>query len=365
MNNMIIGIGGAGNNIVREAMNSRNLDDVNLYIIDSVLSNVDIDSVNRVNTIPIIADESSGSGRNRDRGSALYKYHEENHTFDKMYEEACNAKAPVLVVTSSSGGTGSGSVVPLCRSLMKKGVNVIPIIICPNTDDPDAYHLNTIDLFVELEEIGVTTYSMFVNSKGSSDYDKVNKEVVNLIEIVFGKKYDKTNLDSIDDSDLNVILSTPGRFIATCATSTDIQNLRKEITHKVFSGFQPSWSDKDTCEHTFMKAFSLSSMFANTDFDSVFEEINSRIQHSYDEYKNICCTDNEGKATATLIIAGLPRGEIKIIDSEFKEVETIGQGMSKSKRPNFISRKRAVVTNEKPDKSNDNETPAIKKFNWF
>lgn len=360
MNNMIIGLGNTGTNIVKAAAASNVLGDVTMYTIDSVTSSIDLDSMDKINVIPIISDEKAGSGRNRERGKAMYKFHESNGAFDKMYEDAANSKTPVIVITSSAGGTGSGSAVPVCEALIMRDIQVIPIIVCPHKDDPMAFHLNTTDLFIELDEAGVETYSIFENRKGDADYGPVNKEVVNLIEIIFGKHYGKTDLDSIDDSDLDVILSTPGRFIAVSAESTTIPTLTKEITRKVFNGFQPAWSP-NVKNNTIITAYSLTSMFAETDFKNVFGEINSRIGSGvYDEYRNIVSDDNDGVSVASIIVAGLPRSEMKQIDTVYKAASSIGDGIKKASRPEFMNRKKATVVDEKtPD-----GTSGRNKFNW-
>lgn len=358
--NLIIGVGGCASNIVKVAANSKYLDDVDMYAIDSVLSSIDVSMMNKVTVIPIISDEKNGSGRNRERGKAMYEFHENQGVFKDMYNHAENSKSPVIVITSAAGGTGSGSAVPVCKALMHRGIQVIPIIVCPNKEDPTAFHLNTNDLFVELGEIGVETYAIFENRKGDADYDPINQEVVNLIEIIFGKRYDKTDLDSIDDSDLDVILSTPGRFMAVSAEASSISALRKEITRKAFSGFQPPWSQEDSKQNTIMTAYSLTSMFANTDFKTVFEEINNRLENVYDEYRNIVNEDNNGLSSASVIIAGLSRPKIKEIDSDYKEASGLGDGVKKSTRPSFIRKKKASVDSKDSDGSD-----AINKFKWI
>ena len=369
MNNLVIGLGGCGTNVVKELTKSPVFNnDIELYIIDSITRNIDMDSINNVKHLCILADDTPGSGRNRDRGRAMYEFHEENGAFDNLYKEAENAKSPVLVITSGAGGTGSGATVPLCDALVKRGIQVIPIIIAPNKKDPAAFHLNTNDLFIELGEIGIETYSIFENRRGDADYGPVNQEVVNLVEIIFGKKYDPTDLDSIDDSDLDVILNTPGRLIAVQAEASTIPGIQKEITRKVFSGFQPVWKPEDVGMNTLMTAFSLKSMFANEDFGSVFEGIRERIDPPnkdnnstvYDEYRNIVKDDNDGMVSASLIIAGLPRSEIKKIDGVYKEASGLGEGVSRSSRPSFMNKKKASVD----DKPSENGAPATKRFKW-
>jgi hypothetical protein len=274
-----------------------------------------------------------------------------------------------LVITSSAGGTGSGATVPLCKSLIEKDIQVIPIIVCPNKKDPAAFHLNTSDLFIELGELGVETYAVFENRRGDADYTPVNQEIVNLIEVIFGKKYDSTDLDSIDDSDLDVILNTPGRLIVVQAEAGSIPALQKEITRKVFSGFQPVWKPEDVGANTLMTAFALKSMFADEDFRTVFDGIRERIDPSssedstvYDEYRNIVKDDNNGMATASLIIAGLPRSEIKEIESNYKEASGLGEGIKRSTRPSFMNRKKASVITDTTVSGDKSEV--LNKFKW-
>lgn len=351
-NNLIIGLGNCGTMIVKEIIKSPLLDDVKLYTIDSASGLVDMDFVNRVTVIPIQTNGVSGSGRNRECGAEMFTIHNNDGAFDQMFSDIEHAKEPVLIITSSAGGTGSGSCVPLCRALVDRDITPIPIIITPNYEDPDAYHLNTNDLFSELGEIikvvdgmaqpGVPSYSIFQNPKNTANYDNINKDVVNLVEIVLGKRYKSTDADSIDESDLLTVLRTPGRFIATSAKATNIDILRKEITKKVFSGYQPAWSNEDASKYTLMTAYALSSMFAGDEFDTVFEDIRKRIPHWFDEYRNIAPLDTDGVSEAIVVISGLPRTEVKDIDTEYNLVDGLGEGIKKSVRPSFIKKRKIV-----------------------
>ena len=362
MKNMIIGLGNTGTNIVKMAATSSLLDDITFYTIDSVVDDIDLDSIGNVNFIPIISDESQGSGRDRERGKAMYKFHEENHEFDKMYQEASESRTPIIVITSAAGGTGSGSAVPVCDALIKRGLHVIPIIICPNKKDPAAFHLNTNDLFIDLSEIGISTYAIFENRKGDADYTPINTEVVEMIELIFGKRYDKTKLDSIDDSDLKKLLEMPGRIMAVQAEASSLQVLQKEITRKLFVGSQPMWKPEEVNDNTLITAFALKSMFADVDFKNVFGEIDRRIDSDkvFDNYRNIVKDDNDGVLSASVIIAGLPRTEIKEIKGEYKETAGIGSGIKRGHRPEFMRQKSAVVDSVKG--SDGNET--IRRFKW-
>lgn len=366
MKNMIICLGGAGNNCAREIITNDNLKNIDVYAIDSVTSNVDIDTVGSIKFISLVSDENEGSGRNRARSQAMYEFHEANGDFKELYKAAKEAKVPVVVITSAAGGTGSGSCVPLCKALIDRGVKVLPIIICPNKNDPMAFHLNTNDLLIELGELDIKTYSVFENYKPGADYAATNKEIVTFIEIILGRRYSKTSLDSIDDSDLNNIIEWPGRIMAFVAEGTSVESTSREIIRKAYSGSQPGWGDKIN-DGTIMTAFSLKSMFANTDHELVFSELRSRFdpKNVFDEYRNIVVDDNDGKMTATVIIAGLPSPNTKDIDTEFKETSGLGNGRKKSHRPSFISSKKATIS-EVPvgDGSDAKAQQVIRKFKF-
>lgn len=357
--NIIIGVGNCGTQIAKAFVKSAKFDpdDTIVYAIDSTTSSA-ADAKN-INFIPIVSDEKEGSGRDRERGRAMYLFHESEHAFDKMYQDAEVSKAPIIVITSGAGGTGSGTVVPICKKFSENGLQVIPYIVCPNIDDPIAYHLNTNDLLLDLDEAGILTYSIFTNSKNDADYVPINQEVVDSIEIILGKHYDETPLDSIDPSDLDVVLNTPGRFVAVKVNAETLPTLQKELAQRVFSGFQPGWSMEEAEKSTFMTAYSLRSMFASNDFKDAFAEVNKRIVNVFDEYRNIVEAPFDKKMCASLIVAGLPRHHVKKIDSEYKEVASIGSGMGRSTRPSFMNKKKASVSSAKTADGN-----ALQKFNW-
>lgn len=356
---LVIGLGNTGHNIVKGLSNLTSFIDTTLFAIDSVYSNVELDDVSSIRFIGISADEKGGSGRSRERGAAMFKFHEEEGTFDELYELADDGCDPIIVVTSAAGGTGSGAVVPLCKHFIDAGLHVIPIIVCPNKKDPDAFHLNTNDLFIELGEVGVETYMIFENSRNGTDYTVINKEIVDSIEIILGKKYHgPTSNDSIDEADLDAVLSKSGRILAVSVKTKDIDKLKLEITRKAFAGYQPTWTEEDSRKYTLMTAYSLTSMFANIEYMDVFSEINRRLPHVYGEYRHIVQSDNDGYCEASIIIAGLPNITVRDISAEYEEAAIIGSGMKATKRPSFANRKSAHI-------ESGNEAAGTKrKFVW-
>lgn len=361
--NLIIGMGNTGCQIVKTAATSEKLSDCKFYAIDSVSTSVDMNTLNQVTVIPMQVDQKSGSGRSRERGATMFEFHDREGSFNELYKDAASAKTPIIVITSSAGGTGSGSTPLICKKLMEidpENIQVIPIIICPAMKDPDAFHLNTTDLMLELDEADISTYAVLRNDYGTADYTEINNEVVSMLEIILGKRYGATDKDSIDESDLDVILATPGRFIAVECEAPTPSQLKRHLTEKVLNGHQPAWSKEESKSSTLMTAFGLASPFASGDFEEVFSEINARIEHRYDEYRNICNEDGTGTCRASIIVAGLPRAELKNIDLDFQSATGIAEGIeTKSKRPAFMKKKGGVrsVPTSKPT---ENKVPPAK-----
>lgn len=352
---IICGFGNTGSRII-EACALKEISDCVFYAIDSQTNQISLNNISKINYIPIIGD-IAGSGRSREKGKALYEFHESEGAFDKLYEVCAESKQPVIAISSTGGGTGSGVNPSFCKAMLDRGIQVIPILIAPNDEDPHALQLNSEDCFLEMDEVGITTYSVFKNMRNDADYTVVNNDVVEQIEIILGKKYKNSPLDTIDPSDLNVVLSTPGRLMTISAKAGDIPSLKKELTRKMMTGFQPAFTPEEAEKCTFVTAFSLESTFAQQDFKEVFEDINSRIKNVYDEYRNIVVTNTPGDSIATAIIAGLPTVKTKNINTEFLEANTIGAGKKKNQRPSFISKRKATITPGKGD-------GASKQFNW-
>lgn len=338
--NMIIGLGNTGTQIVKEAARNALLSDTDLFAIDSVASTADMNSVGTITTIPIITDDKSGSGRDRERGAAMFEMHNNDGEFSKLYAAAENAKSPVIVIASSAGGTGSGAIVPLCRNLLDHNVELLPIIVAPAMEDPIAFQMNTNDLFVELNELGIETYCVFRNEYGKANYQNINNEIVNTIEIIFGKRYDISDFDTIDDADVDKLLQKPGRLIAVEASAASKAELQRAITEKVLNGFQPAWNMDKMGSKIAVMAFALTSPFASVDFEFVFKLIRERLTNAFDEYRNVC--DKDGVYKAVVIIAGLPQIDMPNMDFNFDEAGDMAEGMKKAARPSFMNKKSKI-----------------------
>lgn len=350
MNKIIIGLGNTGSVIVRDIA-KKNLNNVRLFAIDSQAKHIAIDHVSNVEYIPIVADDNAGSGRDRERGREMFRFNLEQGKLDKMLEE-CKNTDTIFVVSSAAGGTGSGSCPELCRELIDDTSDrkVIPIIICPNMEDPDAYHYNTTDLMVELKDAKVGPYVIFRNPS-SSDYEKINAEIVEAITVMLGNHYETTDNDSIDASDLNNILSTVGRMMVLSVTGETVDEVRKKLLKQLVSSYQPNW---DSAKVGYgVAAFSMKSINAGEDSKLIENDILPKLEHCSDRYKNIVIDDNNGMVEVTLIIAGLPPVELKDVTTEYNETASIGDSLKKAERPRFMKRRHVSFNAFKADATLD------------
>lgn len=353
MNKIIIGLGNTGSVIVRDIA-KKNLNDVTLYAIDSQAKHVALDTVSNINYIPIVADDRDGSGRDRERGREMFRFNLKNGKLDEMIAD-CKKTDTIFIISSAAGGTGSGSCPELCKVLINEDNEygdrkVIPIIICPNMEDPDAYHYNTTDLMVELNGAGVGPYVIFRNPN-SSDYEKINKEIVESIDVLLGNHYETTDNDSIDESDLNNILSTVGRMMVLSVTGETVDEVRKKLLKQLVSSYQPNWDS--TKVGYGVAAFSMKSINAGEDSKLIENDILPKLEHCSDRYKNIVIDDNNGMVEVTLIIAGLPPVELKHVTTEYNETASIGDSLKKSERPRFMKRRHVSFNAFKADATLD------------
>lgn len=351
MNKIVIGLGNTGSVIVRE-LAKKGINNIKLFAIDSQTKHVSLGDVSKINYIPIVADDNDGSGRDRERGKDMFNYNVSEGRLDELFK-VCENSDTIFVVTSAAGGTGSGSCPSLCEQLFKRFeyTKVIPIIICPNIKDPDAYHYNTNELMCDLDAVNVGPYVIFTNPD-SSDYENVNKEIVDAIDILLGNRYETTDNDSIDASDLNRVLDIRGRIVALSVSGDTVDEVRKKLMKALVSSYQPGW-DKVT-EGCGVSAFSMKSINAGEESKLIENDIIPKLEHCIDRYKNIVINDNNGKVDVTLVVSGLPMIPLKKIETEYTETSSIGSNVERSQRPSFIKRRHVPFKpSAKPKEHND------------
>lgn len=215
----VIGIGNAGGNVAKLVH-----EEAKFPAIAINTSNQDLKSVG--DSIPVILfGDGKGIGKNRDDSKAeLKKAIQAIVASDKM-QAVLNDAELIFVVSSCGGGTGSGSALILATilSFSYPDANIIIVGIAPQLGEGFDSQANFTEYYKDLKKkAGEITYMMYDNEQYTNlphkqMIDVVNHQICQHIRVLSGYYNNQTDLDSIDDRDLETILSYPGRLVVASA----------------------------------------------------------------------------------------------------------------------------------------------------
>lgn len=258
----IIGVGNTGNQIV--ALAKDQIPDIKGVAINS--SEKDLETI--PNTIPRILLQNSeddeyvvnenseddvegnlttktttnrnakrGAGKDRKLAKVFLKNTAKNLISDSRIVELLNSVDVVFIISSTGGGTGSGTA-PMLANIINSvcpEVKTILIGVLPVNNEALSAHVNTFEYLNELcESLQDQTYMLYDNDKlaGLPSYkiiETVNKEIVEDIRVISGYYNRVTKFDSIDDRDMMRLIGFPGRLMISRVTgfSEKIVNLQQ------------------------------------------------------------------------------------------------------------------------------------------
>lgn len=221
----ITGLGAAGNKAVIRAIELEVIDPAYTVLINS--TEKDIPDKYKNKSI-IIGNNLKGCGKERGIAkNAIVSYLKENDTFVDIPADVDR----VIIVTSSEGGTGSGSSPILAKYIRDVlGFNTSIFVFIGFENDVRGLK-NTIEFMKELDE--ETTVQILSNKKfledASNNYTKAqelaNDEFCKRLLIMSGSVLQETD-QNIDDTDLHKLVDAPGLIDITY---TDIDNPLKNV----------------------------------------------------------------------------------------------------------------------------------------
>lgn len=217
----IIGLGNTGNQVAALAQERLK---VPVVAINS--SEKDLESVPQIKVRRLIKKkdgESAGAGKDR----SLAKQYLKDSVMDLLKDEEINeiimGLDVVFVVSSTGGGTGSGTA-PILTNLISErfaDTKCIMIGVLPVNNEAYSSHVNTLQYLDELYNVlNNQTYMLYDNDKlaGLPSYqllEKVNNEIVSDIDVLRCTYNTKTQYDSIDDRDMTRLISFSGRIMVS------------------------------------------------------------------------------------------------------------------------------------------------------
>ena len=215
----VIGLGNTGNQIA--ALASQMLK-IPVLAVNS--SQKDLETV--TDTIPkrLIVDAdglSQGAGKNRQLAKKYLKDSIMGLLSDAPTQEFISSLDVLYIISSTGGGTGSGTSLIMSNiiSSMFADVHVITVGILPVMNEAKSAHVNTLEYLNELYgTLENQTYMLYDNDKysGMPSYkmmESVNEEVVKDIDVTRCMYNYTTRYDSIDEEDMRRLISFPGRIL--------------------------------------------------------------------------------------------------------------------------------------------------------
>jgi len=180
-------------------------------------------------------EEVEGSGKDRSKMKGYLKDEIERIlSTEKFTHKIINEKKYVFVIASAAGGTGSGAS-PVLFEVLRTcflDVHFILVGILPQLQASLMEQGNTLEFLNELyEDLGENTTYMIYDNETTSDkaptegLEIVNECIVEDIRILSGIDNYPTPYDSIDEADIESIITTPGRLL--------VSRIKKGLTEKI------------------------------------------------------------------------------------------------------------------------------------
>ena len=168
-------------------------------------------------------DEIEGSGKNRTKMKEYLRADIDTILSNEDFCDAIVDKKYVFIISSAAGGTGSGAA-PVLFEIFRNcfpDVNFILISVLPQLQASLMEQGNTIEFLNELyENLENVTYMIYDNETTShlsptEALEVVNENIVEDIRIISGIDNYPTPYESIDEADMESIITTPGRLLVT------------------------------------------------------------------------------------------------------------------------------------------------------
>lgn len=230
----IIGVGNCGGQVANlaEKKYSTLFDSVYINTSDADLSMVQ--TQNKANVYKIgEKNEVEGSGKNRAKMQEYLKKDIERILNTKELQDCIKQKKYAFIISSIAGGTGSGAA-PILMEFMSQmfpDTNFILVGVLPQLGASLMEHGNSIEFLDELYDVlsGDTTYMIYDNESTSNlppirALEVVNENIVEDLRVLSGIDNYPTPYESIDEADMESIITTPGRLM--------VVRLNKGITEK-------------------------------------------------------------------------------------------------------------------------------------
>lgn len=217
----IIGIGNTGNQVAALAKKELNIPVLAINSSEKDLETISADIPHKL--ITSSDGLSQGAGKNRALAKSYLKDSIMEFLSSKDIQEFVNNLDVLFIISSTGGGTGSGTAPIMANIIQSTFVDVKTILVgvLPVYNEALSAHVNTLEYLNELyTSLTNQTYMLYDNDKLSDmpSYqmmEKVNSEIVKDINVLSCQFNYTTRFDSIDEQDMMRLISFPGRIVVS------------------------------------------------------------------------------------------------------------------------------------------------------
>lgn len=168
--------------------------------------------------------EVEGSGKNRTKMKEYLMNDINRILTDEKLQNTIAPKRYVFIISSAAGGTGSGAT-PVLMEIMRQmfpDTNFILVGVLPQISASLMEQGNALEFLTELYDVlGDRTTYMIYDNENTADLpptqalEVINENIVEDLRILSGVDNYPTPYESIDEADMESIISTPGRLLVT------------------------------------------------------------------------------------------------------------------------------------------------------
>lgn len=210
-------------------------------------SEADVKSI-KTDVVKVVFGDGNGSGKNRSEAKEFLKGAITTILGGQTIQNFVKDMQIVFVVSSTGGGTGSGTA-PVFTAIMQEASTstyFIPIGVLPAKSESKSAMENSLEYLKEIYSMEGLTYMLYDNEKykhlpSHECLKAVNDEVVADIDVLRGTYNKSTPYESMDPADAMTLITTTGRLAVARVENIDERELDDTtIGKKIINAFKRS-----------------------------------------------------------------------------------------------------------------------------
>ena len=224
----VIGVGNAGNQTIVYA----HKEGMDVFAVNSSIKDLSDQIVSEDIQSFIVGSEARGSGKNVEKGKALFQENGRQLFQTEYFINKCQEADVIFVVSATGGGTGPSVSPEICRVLTRMFPKKVIRYhgITPKNSDSNVAFGNTAYCVNEIKKLNIpytlTDLEWFADDPNDEAFTKADKHAVEVMKVCAGQYLRMSSSQMIDENDLKTVISEPGYtgvYIVNDITSNQLE----------------------------------------------------------------------------------------------------------------------------------------------